>query len=55
MELSIFINSPGKREQDTNALLQLTQVRGDALHLFRSCELKRGLNEYLINGIRENF
>ena len=55
MELSIFINSPGEHEQDTNALLQLTQVRGNALYLFRSCKLKTGLNESLINGIGENF
>jgi len=55
MELSIFVNSPGEREQDTDALLQLTQVRGNALRLFRSCKLKRGLNESLANGIGEKF
>lgn len=46
MELGILTHSPGEHEQDADALLQLTHVRGNAACQFRACKdegLSRGL------------
>lgn len=38
MELGILTHSPGEHEQDADALLQLTHVRGNAACQFRACK-----------------